>query len=119
MLFAHHCYRFVIVSLGLLPFCGCQSNRLHVKEEDAVVSSSSHTIENSRDTMTPMRNSIKHSKKISPSDQSNEQPDATAQQEVVTASVLSPSASCKRPLSNDSTSIVPVDKKAYSGSLLS
>ena len=111
-------FRFSIVALGMSLCYGCHPNKLQVKEE-AVDISSAHSIAKSHDVITPVKSSIQHSQKISPSDQSNEKPDATAQQEVATASVLSPSASCKRPLSNDSTSIVPVDKKAYSGSLLS
>ena len=119
MVFKHYCYRSVIVSLGILLFYGCQPNRLQVKEEEAVGSSLSHTIGKYRDTMTPMQQSIQHSQKISPSDQSNEKPETTAQQEAATESVLAPSASCKRPISNESTSIVPAAQKAYSGSLLS
>jgi Sec-independent protein translocase protein TatA len=88
MVFKHYCYRSVIVSLGILLFYGCQPNRLQVKEEEAVGSSLSHTIGKSRDTMTPMQQSIQHSQKISPSDQSNEKPDTTAQQEAATESVL-------------------------------
>ncbi len=116
MLFTCH---FVIISLGILLFYGCQPNRLQVKTEDTVGSPSSHIIEKSRDTVTPMQQSIQHSQKISPSDQCNEKPDTTAQQEAAIESVISPSASCKRTLSNGSTSTVPASKKAYLDSLSS
>lgn len=111
--------RFFIVPLGILLFYGCQPNRLKVNEEDTVGSSSLHTTEEACNTMTPVQQSTQHLQKISPSDQRNENPDTTAQQEAATESVLSPSASCKRALSDDSTSIVPAAKKACSGSLLS
>ena len=85
MLFAHYLRHSFIIPSVIWLLGGCQSSRLQVKEEkDTGGLSASHTIEKSREMVTPIQQSIQQSQKISPSDQSNEKPDATAQQEDVT-----------------------------------
>jgi len=101
--------RFFIVLLGTLSAYGCQPNRLQVTGEG--------TIEKSRGAMTPVQQSMQHSLKISPSEQSSGGADTTAQQESTSESALSTSAAVKRSLPHGDTLIVPKGKKVCSASL--